>query len=169
MDKPGDKLRTIIHTDMDAFYASVEMLDNPELRGKPVVVGGLSSRSVVSAASYEARKFGIHSAMPTLTAHKLCPEAIFKPVRMGRYREISSQIMAGSFRCGRTLVKVGESSNALVKKCGNPVRKFSSSEMINDQGRRQRVGTSNLVYERRGKKDMIVSVSRGTVLKIQVD
>jgi DNA polymerase-4 len=88
-----NKLRTIIHTDMDAFYASVEMLDNPELRGKPVVVGGLSSRSVVSAASYEARKFGIHSAMPTLTAHKLCPEAIFMPVRMARYSEVSDQIM----------------------------------------------------------------------------
>ncbi|MEN8135081.1 MAG: DNA polymerase IV [Thermodesulfobacteriota bacterium] len=94
MDKPADKSRTIIHTDMDAFYASVEMLDQPELRGKPVVVGGPSSRSVVSAASYEARKFGIHSAMPTLTARKLCPGAIFRPVRMSRYREISSRIMA---------------------------------------------------------------------------
>jgi len=94
MTGSNDMGRTIIHVDMDAFYASVEMLDNPELLGKPVVVGGLSSRSVVSAASYEARKFGIHSAMPTLTAHKLCPEAIFMPVRMGRYREVSGQIMA---------------------------------------------------------------------------
>jgi len=93
MDEQAPKSRIIIHTDMDAFYASVEMLDYPELRGKPVVVGGLSSRSVVSAASYEARKFGIHSAMPTVTAHKLCPQAIFMPVRMGRYQEISSQIM----------------------------------------------------------------------------
>lgn len=93
MENQANKSSAIIHTDMDAFYASVEMLDNPELRGKPVVVGRLSNRSVVSAASYEARKFGIHSAMPALTAHKLCPEAIFMPVRIGRYREVSEQIM----------------------------------------------------------------------------
>lgn len=78
---------------MDAFYASVEVLDNPDLKGKPVVVGGLSDRSVVSAASYEARKFGVHSAMATVKARKLCPGAVFLPVRMARYREISQQVM----------------------------------------------------------------------------
>jgi DNA polymerase-4 len=84
-----------IHADIDAFYASVEQLDNPGLKGKPVIVGGLPEdrRSVVSAASYEARKFGVHSAMPITQAHKLCPEGIFLRGRMGRYREKSDEIM----------------------------------------------------------------------------
>jgi hypothetical protein len=76
---------------------------------------------------------------------------------------------ANSFRCGRTLVKVDESTNALIKKCGKPVRKYSSKETINDHGRQKSIGVSNWVYERRGKKDMIVSIYSGTVVKIQVD
>lgn len=81
----------------------------------------------------------------------------------------STSVSAASFRCGRALVKVGESSNALIKKCGSPLRKFSSKETINHHGHQSLVGVSNWVYERRGKKDMIVSVSGGTVKKIQVD
>jgi DNA polymerase-4 len=79
---------------MDAFYASVEQLDNPELKGKPVIVGGSSRRGVVSAASYEARKFKIHSAMPIAQAMNLCPHGVFLPVRMKRYRQMSDRIFA---------------------------------------------------------------------------
>ncbi|OGQ87891.1 MAG: hypothetical protein A2512_06990 [Deltaproteobacteria bacterium RIFOXYD12_FULL_56_24] len=85
--------RRIIHLDMDAFYASIEILDNPALQGLPVVVGGNSNRGVVCAASYEARKFGVHSALPILTARRLCPQGVFLPVRMARYQEISRRIM----------------------------------------------------------------------------
>src|SRR4051812_11140417 len=83
---------TILHVDMDAFYASVEQRDHAELRGQPVIVGGIGSRGVVSAASYEARKFGVHSAMPITTARRLCPQGVFLPVRMKHYAEISRQI-----------------------------------------------------------------------------
>lgn len=85
--------RVVLHIDMDAFYASVEQLDHPELRGKPVIVGGSSNRGVVSAASYEARKFGVRSAMPIFQAKKRCPDGIFVPVRMRRYKEMSNQVM----------------------------------------------------------------------------
>ncbi|MAN59619.1 MAG: DNA polymerase IV [Flavobacteriaceae bacterium] len=86
--------RKIIHVDMDAFYASVEQLDNPELRGKPLAVGGGSHRGVVAAASYEARKFGVRSAMSGMLARKLCPQLIFVKTRFDRYREVSEQIRA---------------------------------------------------------------------------
>lgn len=86
--------RAIIHVDMDAFYAAIEVLDHPQWRGLPLVVGELGPRSVVSTASYEARAFGIRSAMPTLTARKLCPHALFVPVRMSRYKALSAEVFA---------------------------------------------------------------------------
>ncbi len=90
----------IIHCDLDAFFASVEQLDNPSLRGKPVVVGGsMHSRGVVSTCSYEARKFGVRSAMPTAQAYRLCPQAVFLPVNMPRYLEISKQVFSVLSRC----------------------------------------------------------------------
>src|SRR5215471_6511433 len=81
--------RFILHVDMDAFFASVEQLDNPELRGKPILVGGNGPRSVVTTASYEARPFGCRSAMPMMAAKRLCPQAIIVRPRFERYREIS--------------------------------------------------------------------------------
>ncbi len=88
-------MRSILHADLDAFYASVEILDNPSLRDKPVIVGGdPNARGVVSAASYEARKFGVHSAMPLRTARRLCQNGVFLPGRFSRYNELSRQVMA---------------------------------------------------------------------------
>jgi DNA polymerase IV len=89
---PASSARKIIHIDMDAFYASVEQRDHPELRGKPVAVGSAAARGVVAAASYEARRFGVHSAMPSLTARRKCPELIFVSPRFDVYKVISLQI-----------------------------------------------------------------------------
>jgi DNA polymerase-4 len=87
-------MAVIFHVDMDAFYASVEQNDHPEYRGKPVIIGARpGTRGVVSACSYEARKYGIHSAMPISHAYRLCPRGIYLPVRMTRYQEVSSRIM----------------------------------------------------------------------------
>ena len=88
----SEHYRKIIHVDMDAFYASVEQMDNPELKGKPLAVGGSEIRGVVSAASYEARKFGVRSAISGIQAKKLCPDLIFVRPRFDRYKEISKKI-----------------------------------------------------------------------------
>src|SRR5258708_35701589 len=94
---PGDaesdpeRPRKIIHIDMDAFYASVEQRDNPELRGKPVAVGGSRERSGVAAASYEARKLGVRSAMPSVTAKRQCPDLLFQKPRVEVYNAASQQ------------------------------------------------------------------------------
>jgi DNA polymerase-4 len=90
-----ERTRAILHIDLDAFYASIEQRDHPEYRGRPVIVGGSPDRrGVVATASYEARKYGVHSAMPSRTAYRLCPQAIFLPARFEVYRAVSQQIMA---------------------------------------------------------------------------
>src|SRR6186997_581926 len=96
--------RVIFHLDMDAFYASIEQRDDPALRGKPVIVGSPpTQRGVVCAASYEARKFGVRSAMPSVTAGRLCPKGIFVPPRMEKYKAESGKIMELLGRTGAAI------------------------------------------------------------------
>src|SRR6186997_561278 len=86
------EIRKIIHVDMDAFFASVEQRDDPSLRGRPVAVGHGAARGVVAAASYEARRFGVRSALPSVSAMRLCPDLVFVPPRFEVYRDVSRQI-----------------------------------------------------------------------------
>ena len=94
---------------------------------------------------------------------------MIRPVLLVMFTLVSVDVSADSFRCGRKVIKSGESTNALIKKCGHPVRKYSGKETVTDQGRSLLVGVSNWVYERNGKKDMIVTVRSGAIVKMQVD
>ncbi len=120
--------KAIIHLDMDSFYPSVEVLDNPELKGKLVIVGGERERGVVSSASYEARKFGVHSAQPIATAMRLCPKGIFLPVRMSRYKEMSSWVFK-IFRVFTPLVEPVSIDEAFLDVTGS-TRLFGQPEDI---------------------------------------
>jgi DNA polymerase IV len=121
-------IRDIIHLDMDAFYASVETLDNPALRGKPVIVGGRDRRGVVCAASYEARRYGVHSAQPAAAAKRLCPHGVFLPVRMARYKEVSEAVFA-IFRRFTPLVERLSIDEAFLDVTGS-IRLFGPSKTI---------------------------------------
>jgi DNA polymerase-4 len=132
MDKPT---RWIIHLDMDAFYASVEVLDNPKLKGLPVIVGGLGTRGVVSTASYAARARGVHSAMPISQAKRLCPEGIFLQVRMARYQELSAQIM-DIFHQYTPLVEPLSLDEAFLDVTGS-IKLFGSAPEISGQIKKQ--------------------------------
>jgi len=120
--------REIIHLDMDAFYASVEVLDDPSLAGNPVIVGGSQQRGVVTSASYEAREFGVHSAQPVATAMRLCPHGVFLPVRMSRYKE-ASEIVFEIFHRFTPLIEPLSIDEAFLDVTGSG-RLFGSAETV---------------------------------------
>ena len=132
---PDDTGCHILHVDMDAFYASVEIRDRPELMGKPVIVGSPNGRSVVLSASYEARTFGVRSAMPGAVARRLCPQAIFVPPRRGAYSEVSKQVMA-VFRSVTPVVEPLALDEAFLDVSGS-LRRLGSPAWIGAAIRRQ--------------------------------
>jgi DNA polymerase-4 len=139
----------ILHADMDAFYASVEQRDDPSLEGKPVIVGGTGKRGVVAAASYEARRFGVRSAMPTATARQLCPDGAFVKPRMSHYAAISAAIRDIFYRY--TPIVEPLSLDEAYLDIGGSIRLFGSAGAIGE-GIRQDV---------RGELDLVVSVGVG--------
>src|SRR5436189_642872 len=121
-------VRKIVHIDMDAFYASVEQRDDPELRGKPVIVAWRGNRSVVCAASYEARRFGVRSAMPAVRAERLCPQAVFVPPDFARYRAVSRAVRG---ICARhtDLIEPLSLDEAYLDVTGNKMSLWSATEV----------------------------------------
>jgi DNA polymerase-4 len=126
---------TILHVDMDAFYASVEQRDDPSLRGKPLIVGGGGKRGVVTAASYEVRPFGVRSAMSMVEAMQRCPHAVVVPPRMGRYVEVSAQVFAIFGRY--TPIIEGLSLDEAFLDVTGSERLFGSGEVIAERIRRE--------------------------------
>lgn len=167
--------RTILHADLDAFYAAVEQLDRPELRGKAVVVGGPpESRGVVTTASYEARKYGVHSAMPMRTALRLCPHAIRVSPRFRRYGELSDQIM-GIFRSLTPLVEplsldeafLDVTELAATDRGGEAIARWLKSEVRRTTGLVVSIGVATgkavaKIASDAGKPDGLVFVPPGT-------
>src|ERR1700736_1974023 len=135
-------MRAILHIDMDAFYASVEEHDRPELRGKPLIVGGTSGRGVVAAANYVVRRFGVRSAMPIREALRLCPQVICVQPRMTRYNEVSEQVFA-IFREFTPLVE-GLSLDEAFLDVTSSQQILGSAESIGSEIRRRVVGQTGL-------------------------